>query len=134
MLWQHFILLIYKISINATAAERVLKIDASPLGYDYPELYLVGSINNWDVANPLTMTKLDTGVFELTTNLPANAEFKIVGQKDWGSLEWGNILKNNNGNSGFLGPKDDDSNIVFAGNGGSYKITVNLKAGTYKIQ
>jgi hypothetical protein len=42
-------------------------------------------------------------------------------------------MKDNTGNSGFLGPKGDNGNIKFAGDGSNYKITVNLKAGTYTI-
>jgi hypothetical protein len=91
-------------------------------------------LNGWNAANAIPMTRKSEGVFELTTTLGANTEMKFLGQQAFASLEWGNILKNNNGNSGFLGPKEDNSNIVFNGNGGSYKITVNLKAGTYTIE
>lgn len=125
---------IYKIEINADGAVQSLNATASPLGFEYPNLYVVGSLNGWNAANAIPMTRKSEGVFELTTTLGANTEMKFLGQQAFASLEWGNILKNNNGNSGFLGPKDDNSNIVFNGNGGSYKITVNLKAGTYTIE
>ena len=133
---------IYKIEINADGAVQSLNATASPLGFEYPNLYVVG-LNGWNAANALEMTQvLDSapphlpipGLFQITTTLGANSEMKFLGQKAFASLEWGNILKDNNGNSGFLGPKDDNSNIVFNGNGGSYKITVNLKAGTYTIE
>ena len=125
---------IYKIEINADGAVQSLNATASPLGFEYPNLYVVGSLNGWNAANAIPMTRKSEGVFELTTTLGANTEMKFLGQQAFASLEWGNILKDNNGNSGFLGPKDDNSNIVFNGNGGSYKITVNLKAGTYTIE
>lgn len=125
---------IYKIEINADGAVQSLNATASPLGFEYPNLYVVGSLNGWNAANAIPMTRKSEGVFELTTTLGANTEMKFLGQQAFASLEWGNILKNNNGNSGFLGPKEDNSNVVFNGNGGSYKITVNLKAGTYTIE
>ena len=125
---------IYKIEINADGAVQSLNATASPIGFEYPNLYVVGSLNGWNAANAIPMTRKSEGVFELTTTLGANTEMKFLGQQAFASLEWGNILKNNNGNSGFLGPKEDNSNIVFNGNGGSYKITVNLKAGTYTIE
>lgn len=125
---------IYKLEINADGSVQSLNATASPLGFNYPNLYVVGTLNGWDPATAVAMTPKPDGVFELTANLGANSEMKFLGQQSWGSLEWGNILKDNNGNSGFLGPKDDDSNIIFNGNGGSYKITVNLKAGTYTIE
>jgi hypothetical protein len=124
---------IYKMAIDGDAATKSLIATPSTLGYIYPNLYVVGTPNGWDAATAIPMTKTSEGVFELTTTLAANSEMKFLGQKAFGDLEWGNILANNNGNSGFLGPKGDNSNITFNGNGGSYKITVNLKAGTYTI-
>lgn len=97
-------------------------------------MYLVGNVggNGWDAANALTMTKVSTGVYEFVTTLVADTEFKIIGQKSWGSLEWGDI--SSTGNSGFLAPKGDNGNIKFVGDGSSYKITVNLKGGIYTIK
>jgi hypothetical protein len=124
---------IYKFSINADGDVQSLDATPSPLGFDYPNLYAVGTINGWDAANALPMTRISEGVFELTTVLNDATEFKFIGQKAFGDLEWGNILKNNDGNSGFVGPKGDNSNIKFNGGGSNYKITVNLKAGIYKL-
>lgn len=126
---------IYKLTIDATSEIKSITAIASPIfGYDFAEVYLVGNIggNGWDAANALTMTKVSTGVYEFTTTLPADAEFKIIGQKSWGDLDWGNI--SGTGNSGFIGPKGDNGNIKFVGDGSLYKITVNLKAGIYTIK
>ena len=103
------------------------------MAYDFPEIYLVGNIarNGWNEKDPVAMTTVGDGVYEYTTTLGADTEFKILGQKSWGDFDWGNISKD--GNSGFIGPKGDNGNIKFVGDGGSYKITVNLKAGTYTI-
>lgn len=125
---------IYKIAINATKDVQSINVTASPiLGYDYSQIYLVGSMNGWDATNPTTMAKVSTGVYSVTTTLADDAQFKFIGQKSWADLEWGNILKDNNGNTGFLGPKGDNGNIIYKGGGSTYKITVNLKAGTYTI-
>ena len=126
---------IYKIVIDATSTKKSLSATISSLpDFNIPQLYLVGNIAgiNWTAENAVAMTKTGDGIFEYTTTLPADAEFKFLGQKSFGSLDWGNI--STKGNSGFLGPKGDNDNIKFVGNGSSYKITVNLKAGTYKIQ
>lgn len=125
---------IYKITINAATGVQSLDASASPIaGFDFANLYLVGTINGWDASTAVAMTQVSAGVFEHTTTLANATELKILGQRAWGDLEWGNILKDNNGNSGFLGPKGDNGNIMFEGGGSSCKITVNLKAGTYKI-
>ena len=127
---------IYKVSIDATTGVQALTASVSPIiGFDFTELYIVGNVNGngWSADNAISMTKTGAGIFEYTATLAADAEFKFIGQKSWGDLEWGNILTDNNGYSEFLGPKGDNSNIKFTGDGGNYKITVNLKAGTYKI-
>ena len=77
------------------------------------------------------MTKTAEGVYEFTTAIENGTEFKILGQKSWGDLDWGNI--SGNGHTGFLGPKGDNGNIKFDGGGSEYKITVNIKRGTYSI-
>lgn len=126
---------IYKVTIDADSEVKSLTAVASPIfGYDFAEVYLVGNVggNGWDTANALTMTKVSTGVYEFVTTLVADTEFKIIGQKSWGSLEWGDI--SSTGNSGFLAPKGDNGNIKFVGDGSSYKITVNLKGGIYTIK
>lgn len=125
---------IYKVVINADKTVQSLNATISPIPvFDIPQLYLVGNVagNGWSAENAIEMTSAGTGIFEYTTTLPADAEFKFLGQKSFGTLEWGNLSAA--GNSGFLGPKGDNDNIKVAGDGSSYKITVNLKAGTYKV-
>lgn len=126
---------IYKVTIDATSEIKSITAVASPIfEYDFAEVYLVGNIagNGWDATNAISMTKVSNGVYEFVSTLASNTEFKIIGQKSFGSLDWGNI--SGDGNSGFIGPKGDNGNIKFVGDGSSYKITVNLKAGVYTIK
>ena len=126
---------IYKVTIDATSEIKSITAVASPISeYDFAEVYLVGNIagNGWDATNAISMTKVSNGVYEFVSTLASNTEFKIIGQKSWGSLEWGDI--SSTGNSGFLAPKGDNGNIKFVGDGSSYKITVNLKGGIYTIK
>lgn len=126
---------IYKVAINAASGVKSLQVTASPVAaFDVPVLFLVGSITGWSADQAIAMTRVSEGVFTVTTILKDDAEFKFLGQKSFGDLEWGNILKDNNGNSGFLAPKGDNGNIKFAGAGATYKITVNIKFGTYTIE
>ena len=125
---------IYKIVIDAKKDVKSLKATASPIpGFDIPQVYLVGNVagNGWSAENAISMNKTGTGVFEYSTTLPADAEFKFLGQKSFGDLDWGNI--SGDGNTGFLGPKGDSGNIKFPGDGSTYKITINVKAGTYTV-
>lgn len=123
----------YKIVIDADATVKSINVSASPVSTWNPaNLYLVGTVNGWNAAAAIPMTNLGNGKFEHTVNLGAASEFKFLGQQSWGDLDWGNITSD--GNTGYLGPKGSNGNIKFDGTGGSYKITVDVKLGIYKIQ
>ncbi len=125
---------VHKISIDASATVQSLTVEPSAImEFDFPTIYLAGSVNGWAAESALPFTKVEPGVYEILVDLADESEFKFIGQLSWGDLEWGNILKDNAGNSGFLGPKGDNGNIQFSGAGAKHKITVNIKAGTYTI-
>ncbi|MDX8567500.1 SusE domain-containing protein [Elizabethkingia sp. HX XZB] len=122
---------VYKVEIDSK--EKSLNISASPVAIWNPaNVYIVGSVNNWDAGNPLEMKNTSEGVFEYTIALPNDAQFKFIGQKSWGDLDWGNFPKD--GNSGYLAPKGSNGNIKFDGGGATYKITVDIKKGIYTIE
>ena len=119
----------YKITIDQNS--RDITVTPSALPTLPTNLYLVGSLNGWDANNALPMEQVNDGVYEYTIAIPDGAQFKFIGQQAWGDLEWANI--HTGGNSGFLGPKGDNDNIQFDGGGALYKITANIKLGTYKL-
>ncbi len=111
-------------------------VESTTYGFDYDNLYLVGGYNStdpfWDAGNAVAMTKKSEGVFTIEKQLQDGAEFKFIGQKSWGDLDWGNIGEK--GNSGILAPKGKNDNITFDGGDAVYNITVDLNAGTYTIE
>jgi hypothetical protein len=126
---------IYKVSINIT--DQSLTIEETTADYKPEHIYLVGDgvsgTPKWKIENPVEMTKTAEGVFETTVVLQPGAEFKFFGQKSWSGKQWGNFTKDVAGDTRYLAPKDN-SNIKFNGDGSSnYKITVNVKAGTYSV-
>ncbi|WP_312901770.1 SusE domain-containing protein [Chryseobacterium taichungense] len=123
----------YKVVIDADATVKSITVSASPINNWNPaNVYLVGTVNGWNAGTAIPMTSLGNGKFEYTIALPAASEFKFLGQQSWGDLDWGNISAD--GNTGYLGPKGSNGNIKFDGTGGSYKISVDVKLGVYKIQ
>ncbi len=119
----------YKISINQNS--RDITVTPSSVPTLPTNVYLVGSIQGWNAGAALEMTQVGDGVYEYVIEVPDGAEFKFLGQQDWSGVEWGNI--HGAGNSGFLGPNGDNSNIQYNGGGATYKITANIKLGTYKL-
>ncbi len=124
---------IYKVVINADPTVKSITVTPSSVNIWNPaNVYLVGTVNGWNAPGAIPMTNLGNGKFEYTTVLSAASEFKFLGQQSWGDLDWGNITAD--GNTGYLGPKGSNGNIKFNGTGGNYKISVDVKMGTYKIQ
>ena len=120
---------VYKITIDQNS--RDISVTPSSIPTLPTDVYLVGSINGWDAGAAIPMAQVNDGVYEHVITLPNNAAFKFIGQQAWGDLEWANMHES--GNSGFLGPKGDNNNIEFNGGGATYKITANIKLGTYTI-
>ncbi len=122
----------YKIVINSDPSAKSINITPSAVAVADPaNLYLVGSVNGWDAGSAIAMTKVGTGRFELNIVLPDDAEFKFIGQQSWGDLDWGDI--DGAGNTGFLAPKGANNNVKFNGGGKTYKVTVDIPRGIYKI-
>lgn len=119
----------YKISIDQNTKSIV--VTPSPIPTLPSNIYLVGSIQGWDATNAIPMTQVGDGIFEYDIAISDGAEFKFIGQQSWGDLDWGNI--HGGGNSGYVGPKGDNDNIKYNGGGAMYKITANIKMGTYKV-
>ena len=122
---------IYKVVINANFGIKSLTVTPTTSVWDIPNLYLVGSIQGWMANTAMPFTSLGNGKFEIIRALPDNSAFKFLGQQDWTGKEWGNIRSE--GNTGYLGINGDNNNITFNGGGNMYKISVDLKMGTYNI-
>ena len=119
----------YKMVIDQNS--RNITVTPSAIPTLPTDLYLVGSIQGWNPTTAIPMNQVGDGLYEYSIAIPDNSEFKFIGQQSWGELDWGNI--HTGGNSGFLGPKGDNDNIKFNGGGNMYKITANVKLGTYKL-
>ncbi len=124
---------IYHVVINADFGVKSLTATATAGVWDIPNLYLVGSLQGWNAGAAEQFNALGNGKFEMIRQIPDNAEFKFLGQQDWSGKEWGNIGKDNIGNTGYLGINDANGNIKFSGGDNFYTITVDLKMGTYKL-
>lgn len=123
---------IYKIEINADPDVKTIKVTKANFDLTVSDLYLVGNVagNGWTPDTASQLTKSAEGIFTIEVSLATGDEFKFINQKNWDGLDWGNLTGSL---SGYLAPKGDNENIKFEGESGTYVITVNLKAGSYKF-
>ncbi|MNY17420.1 hypothetical protein D3C86_1507380 [compost metagenome] len=122
---------IYKVVVNADFGVKSLTVTSTTSVWDIPNLYIVGTVNNWTPESALPFSPLGNGKFEYIGQLANGSAFKFLGQQAWDGLEWGNI--HSEGNTGYLGIKGDNNNIKFDGGDNYFKIIVDLKVGKYTI-
>jgi len=121
--------------VIATINNHIQTLHSQPVGLlltaynvtvTYPILYVPGSYQSWNPADPQTVIaspKADQ-VYEGYLWFTANTEFKLLGQPSWGELEWGS------GGSGKLAPRG--SNIAVNNSTAElYKLTADLNSLTY---
>ncbi len=81
------------------------------------EMYIVGSVNGWDINNPTAMTYNGSGEWTLTVDLTDGDIFKIVPEKSW---DLAFKIKD-----GELNAENGDPNITSPGTG-NYTVTLNM--------
>lgn len=105
--------------------------------YNPSEVYLVGDYNAdvpaWNPGGSPKMTEKSEGIYSIEMSIKDGAMLKFVGQPSWGDLDWGNL--GGDGFDGIAGPKGSGAgNITFDGGDKTYIVTLDLNAGTYKIE
>ena len=105
--------------------------DGNVFTYDYPSIYLVGDYGGetWSPSTAPKFNRESEGIFTIKISIKDGATLKFIGQQSWDGIDWGDISKE--GKSGIIAPKGENNNITFDGAGKVYKITINLKLGTY---
>ena len=116
-----------RVSTDQEMSENVSLI-FTPFTVEYEELYLVGSLTNWEPAEALPMTRLDFNVFELTVDLADGDEFKFLPT----NTGWDGDLGEDPDNPGYL-IEEGEQNIS-GYSAGKYKVTVDLNTFTFELE
>ncbi|WP_345368660.1 alpha-amylase family glycosyl hydrolase [Algivirga pacifica] len=84
------------------------------------ELYLVGSMVDWDLAQALPMTNVSPGIYEVEVSITTTDDFKLIDALSWDvGNEYGS---------------EDGTNIIEAdGFGGEISLPAGLSSGRYKL-
>ena len=109
---------------NATTS---IPIVLTPYKVEFTEFYLVGSLTNWNPEEALEMKNIDLNIFEITIDLPADAEFKFL--PTFGS--WDGDFGEDPDNAGMLISEGEVNVSGYAE--GKYKVTVDLNTFTFTV-
>ena len=101
----------------------------TPYKVEYTELYLFGSLTNWDPAQALPFTNTGLNLFEIVVTLANDDAFKFIPT----NISWDGAWKEDPNNPGTLINEPGDPNIS-GYDAGEYRIKVDLNAFTFTIE
>lgn len=117
-----------EVRVVATAEMTApISIVLTPYKVEYTEFNLVGSLTDWDPAMALPMTNTGFNTFEITVDLPADAEFKFI--PTLGS--WDSDFGKDPDNDGMLISEGEVNLTGYAE--GKYKVSVDLNTFMYTV-
>ena len=100
----------------------------TPFTVEYAELFIVGSLTNWEPTEALAMTRLDVNLFELTVDLADGDEFKFLPT----NTGWDGDLGEDPNNLGHLIEEGEQNLSGYTA--GKYKVFVDLNTFTFVVE
>ncbi len=116
-----------RVSAGSEVSEKVSVI-VTPFTVEYKELFLVGSLTNWEPAESLPMTRLDFNLFEITVDLADGDEFKFLPT----NTGWDGDFGEDPDNPGHLIEEGEQNIGGFPA--GKYKVTADLNTLTFVVE
>ncbi len=119
----------YKVTVSLK--DKTIAVEASSA----PTLFIVGDAQGWDLNNALEMHSLGGGQFEVIGQFQQNGKFRFFTNPDWGAdqFRWSSF------NGGAVDTEladgaDGDSNFLFTGSSGIYKVNVSINDKTITVE
>ncbi len=113
---------------NSSEVTQAITVLFTPFTVEYAEMYLVGSLTNWEPTEALAMTRLDFNLFEITIDLVDGDEFKFLPT----NIDFEGDLGEDPDNAGHL-IEDGEQNLS-GYTAGKYKISVDLNTFTFEVE
>ena len=119
------------LDIRVSTAENMsqdVSLIFTPYTVEYTELFLVGSLTNWEPSEALAMTKIDFNLFEITVDLADGDEFKFIPQ----NTGWDGDLGEDPDNLGYLIEEGEQNLTGYTP--GKYKVSVDLNTFSFLVE
>src|SRR5262249_35199527 len=107
----------------------------TPYATTFPPVYIVGDAQSWTLTSALVLESTGPGTYEATGVFQNNGKFRLFATQDWNAQQWGwSYFSGGTLASELSDGGDGDSNFLFGGASGFYKITVSLKDKTIAME
>ena len=114
---------------------NVVSADVTPYLATFPPIYVIGDAQGWDLGNALEVTSTGPGTYEAVGLFQADGKFRFFATPSWDAEQWGwSFFEGGTVASELASGEDGDSNFLFVGTTGVYKISVNLNAKTITLE
>jgi hypothetical protein len=131
-----------EVRVRATIGTRldpvystVLSLTVTPYTTIFPPVYIVGEAQAWNLGAAVELPSIAPGTYEAVAMFQNNATFRLFETPSWTATQWGwNYFSGGTIASELTNSGDGDSNFLFGGATGYYKITVSLKDKTIAIE
>jgi hypothetical protein len=119
----------------APLQSTTLNVTMTPYATTFPPIYIVGDAQGWNLDNALELQSTGPGTYEATGIFQLSGKFRFFATPSWDAEQYrastfaGGTISNLISSAG-----DGDSNFIFNGATGYYKINVNLTTKTIAIE
>lgn len=118
---------LYKVTVSLTDKSIVIEPSSAPT------LFIIGDAQGWDPVSALGLKSLGAGVFEGIGHFQEDGLFRFFVAPDWNATQYGFAHFEDGTIPASLEDGGNDSNFLFKGANGIYKITVSLNEKTIEI-
>ena len=113
----------------------VLSLTVTPFATTFPPIYIVGDAQGWILDDALELQSIAPGTYEAIGTFQNNGKFRFFASPSCDSEQWGwSFFSGGTVAAGLSNGGDSDSNFLFGGATGYYKITVSLKNKTITME
>lgn len=112
-----------------------VNVTITPYSTVFPPIYIVGDAQGWNLANTLELQSIAPGKYEAIGTFQNNGKFRFFATPAWDAQQWGwSFFSGGTVATDLSSGNDGDSNFLFGGASGYYKITVSLKDKTIALE
>ena len=114
---------------------NVVTTSVTPYLAVFPPIFIVGDAQNWDLGAALELSSTGPGTYEAVGSFVEGGKFRMFATPSWDAEQWGwSFFEGGSVPDNVISGEDDDSNFLFEGASGVYKIAINLNTKTISLE
>ncbi len=114
---------------------NVVTASITPYLAVFPPIYIIGDAQGWVLGDALEVSSTGPGTYEAVGMFVNGGKFRMFATPSWDAEQWGySYFDGGTIPSTLIDGEDGDSNFIFDGTSGVYKISINLNAKTISME